>query len=124
MSNCCDPMDYSPLGSSLHGISQARVLEWVTISSSRGLPDPGIEPVSSASPVLIGGFFTTVPPGKPLILLLCHPKLISQVFLSTVERNIEHFHIAEDPGCVSIQRALFLQETMSLLTFSHRVVIY
>ena len=110
-------MGYSPPGSSLHGISQARVLEWVTISSSRGLPDPGIEPVSSASPVLTGGFFTTVLPGKPLLLLLCHPKLISQVFLSTVERNIEHFHIAEDPGCVSIQRALSLQETMSLLTF-------
>ena len=32
----CDPMDCSPSGSSVHGISQARVLEWVAISSSRG----------------------------------------------------------------------------------------
>ena len=32
----CDPMDYSTLGSSLHGIYQARILEWVVISSSRG----------------------------------------------------------------------------------------
>ena len=32
----CDPMDYSPPGSSVHGISQARMLEWVAISSSRG----------------------------------------------------------------------------------------
>ena len=32
----CDPMDYSPPGSSVHGISQARVLEWVAISYSRG----------------------------------------------------------------------------------------
>ena len=32
----CDPMDYSPLGSSVHGILQARILEWVTISFSRG----------------------------------------------------------------------------------------
>ena len=32
----CDPMDCSPPGSSVHGISQARVLEWVAISSSRG----------------------------------------------------------------------------------------
>ena len=32
----CDPMDYSPRGSSLHGILQARVLEWVAISFSRG----------------------------------------------------------------------------------------
>ena len=32
----CDPMDCRPPGSSVHGISQARILEWVTISSSRG----------------------------------------------------------------------------------------
>ena len=39
----CDPTDYSPPGSSVHGISQARILEWVAISSSRDLPDPGIQ---------------------------------------------------------------------------------
>ena len=49
------------LGSSIHGISQARILEWVAISFSRGLPNPGIEPVSPAS---AGGFFTTAPPKK------------------------------------------------------------
>ena len=32
----CNPMDYSLLGSSVHGIFQARVLEWVAISFSRG----------------------------------------------------------------------------------------
>ena len=32
----CNPMDCSLLGSSLHGILQARVLEWVAISFSRG----------------------------------------------------------------------------------------
>ena len=32
----CDPMDCSPPGSSVHGISQARMLEWVVISFSRG----------------------------------------------------------------------------------------
>ena len=31
----CDPMDCSPRGSSLHGISQTRILEWVAISSCR-----------------------------------------------------------------------------------------
>ena len=36
----CDPMDYNPSGSSLHGTLQARVLEWVTISSSRGSSHP------------------------------------------------------------------------------------
>ena len=32
----CDPMDCSLPGSSVHGILQARILEWVAISSSRG----------------------------------------------------------------------------------------
>ena len=32
----CDPMDYSPLGSSVHGIIQARILEWIAMPSSRG----------------------------------------------------------------------------------------
>ena len=32
----CDPMDYSPPGFSVHGLLQARILEWVAISSSRG----------------------------------------------------------------------------------------
>ena len=31
MSNSCDPMDYSPPGSSVHEISQARILGWVAI---------------------------------------------------------------------------------------------
>ena len=31
----CNPMNYRPLGSSVHGISQARILVWVAISSSR-----------------------------------------------------------------------------------------
>ena len=36
----CDPMDCSPAGSSVHGISEARILEWVTISFSRGSSPP------------------------------------------------------------------------------------
>ena len=47
-----DPMDCSPQGSSVHGIFQTRILEWVAISCSRALPDPGME---RASPVLGGG---------------------------------------------------------------------
>ena len=37
-------MDYSPLGSSLHGILQARILDWVALSFSRDLTNPGMEP--------------------------------------------------------------------------------
>ena len=36
----CDPMDCSPPGSSVHGIFQARVLEWIAISFSRGSSQP------------------------------------------------------------------------------------
>ena len=36
----CDPMDCSLPGSSVHGISQARILEWVAMSSSRGSSQP------------------------------------------------------------------------------------
>ena len=55
----CDPMDYSSSGSSIHGISQARILGWVAISSCRGLPNPRIKPVSPESSALACGFFTT-----------------------------------------------------------------
>ena len=51
-----DPIDGSPLGSSVPGILQARILEWVAIPFSGDLPDPGIEPMS---PALAEGFFTT-----------------------------------------------------------------
>ena len=51
----CDPLDCSPPGSSVHGISQARILEWIAISFSGDVPNPGIEPV------LAGRFFTTEP---------------------------------------------------------------
>ena len=52
-------MDCSSPGSSVHGILQARILEWVALPSSRGLPDPGVKTVSLTSPALAGGFFTT-----------------------------------------------------------------
>ena len=58
----CNPMDCSPPGSSVHGILQARILEWVAISSSRGSSRPRDRTSISA---LAGGFFTTEPPGKP-----------------------------------------------------------
>ena len=58
----CDPVDCSPPGSSIHGIHQARILEWVAISFSRGLPNPGIK---LRSPTLQADALTSEPPGKP-----------------------------------------------------------
>ena len=40
----CNRVDCNLLGFSVHGILQARILEWIAISFSRDLPDPGIEP--------------------------------------------------------------------------------
>ena len=64
------PMNYSPPGPSVHGIPQARILEWVAISFSRGSSDPGIK---LTSPELAGNYFTTEPPGKPLRVFLNIP---------------------------------------------------
>ena len=44
----CDLTDCSPPGSSVHGISQTRILEWIAIPSPGVLPDPGIKPKSPA----------------------------------------------------------------------------
>ena len=64
-------MACSPTGSFVHGIIQARILEWVAIYSSRDLPNPGIEPVP---PALAGGFVTTDPAGKPIKHPVCYSK--------------------------------------------------
>ena len=55
----CDPMDYSPPGSSVHGILQARILEWVAMPSPWDLPSSGNKPTFLMFPVLAGGFFTS-----------------------------------------------------------------
>ena len=58
----CNPMECSPQGSSVHGISQARMLEWVAISSSRGSSQPRAR---TRSPTLKADSLLSEPPGKP-----------------------------------------------------------
>ena len=60
----CDPMECSPPGSSVHGILQARTLEWVAMLSSRGPSRPRDRTRVSC---IAGGFFTAEPPGKPSV---------------------------------------------------------
>ena len=83
----CDPIEGSLPGSSVHGIFQARILEWVVTSFSRGSSQPRDR---TCVPALTGRFFTTEPPGKsslvfpppkPLCLgnywsACCHHKLV------------------------------------------------
>ena len=78
----CNPIDCSPQGSNIHGIFQARILEWVAISFSRYLPDPGIKPMSLVSHALAGGFFTTEPPGNPQEYWSGQPLPSSGIFLT------------------------------------------
>ena len=55
----CNLTDCSSLGSSVHGILQARILRRLPSPPSGDLPDPGIEQKSLMSPVNAGRFFTT-----------------------------------------------------------------
>ena len=48
----CDPVACSQPGTSVHGILQARTLEWVVIPSSGDLPNPGIKPKSPTLQIL------------------------------------------------------------------------
>ena len=67
----CHPMaKRSPPGSSVYGISQTRILEWLANSFSKGSSQPRewiciVGRFFTAEPALAGGSFTTEPPGKP-----------------------------------------------------------
>ena len=83
--------------SSVHGISQAEILGWVAISSSREFLDPGIEPRSSVSSALAGRFFTAEPPGKPSMQICMHACMLSrfscvQLFVTLCSSPGSSFH--------------------------------
>ena len=77
MSDFSITVDYSPLDCCVHGILQARILEWVATSSSRDLPNTGIKPASLMSSALLVGL-PLVPPRKPK----CYTKNILILFFS------------------------------------------
>ena len=64
----CDPMDCSPPGSSVQGILQARILEWVAISSSRGSSPPRDQTHVSCSSFIGRQILYHWVPGKPLFI--------------------------------------------------------
>ena len=70
----CDPMDYSPPSSSVHGILQARTLQWIAMLSSRGSSLPRdqtqvwIKPESPMFPALQVDSFPLSHQGSPLYL--------------------------------------------------------
>ena len=69
--NLCDPVDSSPPGSSIHGILQARMLDWIAIPYLGDLLDPGIK---SGSPTLQADSFWSEPTGKPMSYVILRLK--------------------------------------------------
>ena len=91
-----DPMICNLLGSSVNGISQARILDWVTISFSRGSSQPMDWTHLSC---IVGRFFTPEPPGKLALPIATHTThtvnyLFTSLFLVTLQ-------IFEDKGWTS-----------------------
>ena len=76
----CNPVDCSPPGPSVHGILQARILEWLPFPPPGDLPNPEIKP---RLPAFKGRFFTAEPPGKPTLSLQGH-----QILLHVFDRKI------------------------------------
>ena len=68
-------MDCSPPGSSVRGIFQARILEWVAISSSRGSSRPKDQTHISCVSCLAGRFFTTSTTWEALVIQMIIPSL-------------------------------------------------
>ena len=81
-----DLMNHRSPASSIHGIFQARILEWVVISFSRGY---SWSRDRSHIFRLVGVFFTTEPPGKPPMLL--NPCLPSMLCL-TIKKKLQGIH--------------------------------
>ena len=67
----CDPMNYP-----VHGILQARILEWVAIPSPGDLPNLGIKP---RSPTLEADSLPVEPPEKPLRIYFFHSNPMRQI---------------------------------------------
>ena len=83
-----DPMGCSLPGSPVHGIFQARVLEWVAISFSRGSSQPRGRTHDSH---IAGGFFISRATGKPKNIGVGSLSLLQQIF-PTQEQNLDLLH--------------------------------
>ena len=66
----CDPMEYSPPGSSVHGILQARILESIAMPFSRGSSQPGGRTRISCLLRWQAGSLPLAPPGKMTMVVL------------------------------------------------------
>ena len=106
MSDSCDLMDWSLLGSSVHGISQASILEWVTISCSRGSSWPRDWTQVSC---IVGRFFTNWTIRESLTYIsfnLSHP-IIFQFLQTQLVLLLKAEPIFRFPFCLFVWIPLF-----------------
>ena len=108
----CNSMDCSPPGSSIPGILQARILEWVAMPSSRGSSWPRDESTSLTSPALRGEFFTTSAtweaPGRDHRGLLYQYYFLSENNdISGIDRSPEIGHLFSQETALSCIKILF-----------------
>ena len=84
----CDPVDCSPPGPSVHGVLQARILEWIAISSSRG---PSQLKDRTHVSCIGKHLFNTEPPGKPDIYIYIYIFFFFHILFSyRVLQDIEY----------------------------------
>ena len=93
----CGHMDCSPPGSSVHGILQARTLEWVAIPSSRGYSQPKDRTWVS---FIANRLFTAEPPGKPKNPGVGSDSLLQGIF-PTQGSNLGLLHCGQTLYCLS-----------------------
>ena len=108
----CDPMNCSLPGSSVHGILQARILEWIAMPSSRGsFPDLGIKSVAYIGNQLVQQTLTDpvaltdpvpLPTGRGLPQVcqhLCHFTSVAGLQRKIWVRNLETAPLKLEVGC-------------------------
>ena len=108
----CDPMDCSPPGSSVHGILQERILEWVAISSSRD---------RTRSPALQADSLPSEPPGKPYLTFRTCKYIDEQV--DTVKQLLETARVCSlfNNFCVCSN---FAPQAGSISTLKHTFFLF
>ena len=129
----CNPMDCSPPDFSVHGISQQEYWSGLPFSSPGDLSNPGIKP---ESPTLASRFFTTEPPGKPLMYgcFLQNPSAIIMPWKIIILRchvtfspfsnfpRVPKFFLQLDRLNLDSVKVHTLYSMMSLIIFPSRVV--
>ena len=92
----CDPVDCSLPGFPVHGILQARVLEWVAMPFSRGSFWPRDQTHMSSVSCIVGRFFTAEPPGKPRIYSVPWSQRVGHDWATSLHALFKTFYLPND----------------------------